>query len=57
MAEHLADGVVNLAMRALVGDRKSLPSLLMASRDLTKVVNDRFRPFLVSKAVAADREA
>jgi hypothetical protein len=28
-------------MRALDGDRKSLPSLLMASRDLTKVLNDR----------------
>ena len=29
-------------MRALVGDRKSLPSLLMVSRDLTKVLNDRY---------------
>jgi hypothetical protein len=27
------DGVVDLGMRALVGDRKSLPSLLMVSRD------------------------
>ena len=29
-------------MRALVGDRKSLPSLLMLSRDLTKVLKDRY---------------
>ena len=28
-------------MRALEGDRKSLPSLLMVSRDLAKVLNDR----------------
>jgi hypothetical protein len=28
-------------MRALVGDRKSLPSVLMVSRDLTKVLHDR----------------
>jgi hypothetical protein len=27
-------------MRALEGTRKSLPSLLMVSRDLTKVLND-----------------
>jgi len=29
-------------MRALEGDRKSLPSLLMVSRDLTKVLSDRY---------------
>jgi hypothetical protein len=36
------EGAVSLGMRALVGDRKSLPSLLMVSRDLTKVLNDRY---------------
>jgi len=36
------DGAVDLGMRALEGDRKSLPSLLMVSRDLTKVLNDRY---------------
>jgi hypothetical protein len=36
------DGAVSLGMRALVGDRKSLPSLLMVSRDLTKVLRDRY---------------
>ena len=36
------EGAVCLGMRALVGDRKSLPSLLMVSRDLTKVLNDRY---------------
>jgi hypothetical protein len=36
------DGAVSLGMRALEGDRKSLPSLLMVSRDLTKVLNDRY---------------
>ncbi len=29
-------------MRALVGDRKSLPSLLMISRDLVKVLSERY---------------
>ena len=33
---------VSLGMRALEGDRKSLPSLLMVSRDLTKVLSDRY---------------
>jgi hypothetical protein len=28
--------------RALVAPRKSLPSLLMVSRDLTKVLNDQY---------------
>jgi hypothetical protein len=36
------DGAVSLGMRALEGDRKSLPSLLVVSRDLTKVLNDRY---------------
>jgi hypothetical protein len=36
------EGAVSLGMRALEGDRKSLPSLLMVSRDLTKVLNDRY---------------
>jgi hypothetical protein len=35
-------GAVDLGMRALTGDRKSMPSLLMVSRDLTKVINDRY---------------
>ena len=35
------EGAVSPGMRALDGDRKSLPSLLMVSRDLTKVLNDR----------------
>ena len=30
------EGAVDLGMRALSGDRKSLPSLLMVSRDLTR---------------------
>ena len=29
-------------MRARTGDRKSLPSLLMVSRDLVKVLNERY---------------
>ena len=29
-------------MRALEGGRRSLPSLLTVSRDLTKVLNDRY---------------
>jgi len=36
------EGAVDLGRRALSGDRKSLPSLLMVSRDLTKVLNDRY---------------
>ena len=36
------EGAVSLGMRALEGDRKSLPSLLVVSRDLTKVLNDRY---------------
>ena len=33
---------VSQGLRALNGERKSLPSLLMVSRDLTKVLNDRY---------------
>jgi hypothetical protein len=33
---------VSLGIRALVEDRKSLPSLLMVSRDLMKVLHDRY---------------
>ncbi len=36
------DEAVNQGERALTGQRKSLPSLLMASRDLTRVLNDRY---------------
>jgi hypothetical protein len=36
------EGAVDLGMRALSGDRKSLPSLLMVSRDLARVLNDRY---------------
>jgi hypothetical protein len=36
------EGAVSLGMRALPRDRKSLPSLLMVSRDLTKVLHDRY---------------
>jgi hypothetical protein len=36
------EGAVNLGMRAIAGDRKSLPSLLMVSRDLTKTLKDRY---------------
>jgi hypothetical protein len=36
------DEAVSQGDRALNGQRKSLPSLLMASRDLTKVLNDRY---------------
>jgi len=36
------EGAVSLGMRALEGDRKSLPSLLVVSRDLTKVLNNRY---------------
>ena len=33
---------VDQGERALNGDRKSLPSLLMVSRDLTRVLNDQY---------------
>jgi hypothetical protein len=36
------EGAVDQGMRALNGERKSLPSLLMVSRDLTKVINERY---------------
>jgi hypothetical protein len=36
------EGAISLGMQALEGDRKSLPSLLMVSRDLAKVLNDRY---------------
>jgi hypothetical protein len=36
------EGAASLGMRALEGDRKSLPSLLMVSRDRTKVLNERY---------------
>ena len=36
------EAAVSQGVRALSGDRKSLPSLLMVSRDLTKVLNDRY---------------
>jgi hypothetical protein len=36
------DGAIGQGERALNGQRKSLPSLLMVSRDLTKVLNDRY---------------
>lgn len=36
------EAAVSPGMRALEGDRKSLPSLLMVSRDLTRVLNDRY---------------
>jgi hypothetical protein len=36
------EGAVSMGMRALEGERKSVPSLLMVSRDLTKVLNDRY---------------
>ena len=34
---------IHQGKRALSGQRKSLPSLLMASRDLTKVLSDQYR--------------
>jgi hypothetical protein len=37
-AEGDLEGAVDQGQRALNGDRKSLPSLLMVTRDLTKVV-------------------
>ena len=36
------EGTVDQGQRALNGDRKSLPSLLMVTRDLTKVLNDQY---------------
>jgi tetratricopeptide (TPR) repeat protein len=36
------EGAIDLGTRALTGERKSLPSLLMVSRDLTKVLKDRY---------------
>jgi hypothetical protein len=36
------EGAVRLGMQALEGTRKSLPSLLMVTRDLTKVLNERY---------------
>ena len=36
------EGAVDQGVRALHGGRKSLPSLLMVSRDLTKVLNERY---------------
>ena len=36
------DEAVNQGEHALSGQRRSLPSLLMASRDLTKVLNERY---------------
>jgi hypothetical protein len=36
------DEAVSQGERALNGERKSLPSLLMASRDLTRVLNNRY---------------
>jgi hypothetical protein len=36
------EGAVDMGMRALTGERKSMPSLLMVSRDLTKVLNERY---------------
>jgi len=36
------DEAISQGERALGGQRKSLPSLLMASRDLTKILSDRY---------------
>jgi hypothetical protein len=36
------EAAVDQGQRALHGDRKSLPSLLMVTRDLTKVLNDQY---------------
>jgi hypothetical protein len=36
------DEAISQGGRALNGQRKSLPSLLMASRDLTKILTDRY---------------
>jgi len=36
------EGAISQGTRALAGERKSLPSLLMVSRDLTKVLKDHY---------------
>ena len=36
------EGALDQGQRALHGERRSLPSLLMVSRDLTKVLNERY---------------
>jgi hypothetical protein len=36
------DAAIEHGVRALQGKRKSLPTLLMASRDLTKILSDRY---------------
>lgn len=36
------DEAISQGGRALNGQRKSLPSLLMVSRDLTRVLNERY---------------
>jgi hypothetical protein len=36
------EGAAQQGVKALSGDRKSMPSLLMVSRDLTKVLHDRY---------------
>ena len=36
------DAAIDHGVRALQGKRKSLPTLLMASRDLTKILSDRY---------------
>jgi hypothetical protein len=36
------EGAVEQGSRALAGERRSLPSLLMVSRDLAKVLKDRY---------------
>lgn len=35
-------GAIDQGQQALHGDRKSLPSFLMVTRDLTKVLNERY---------------
>ncbi len=36
------EGAIDQGQRALNGERKSMPSLLMVTRDLTKVLNDQY---------------
>jgi tetratricopeptide (TPR) repeat protein len=36
------DGAIQYGQQALTGQRKSVPSLLMVSRDLTRVLNERY---------------
>jgi tetratricopeptide (TPR) repeat protein len=43
--------------RALAGERKSLPSLVMVSRDLTKVLKDRYSSESVTKSYLAELAA